>query len=645
MIRRAVFYLRSGIEGGVMKIRSIFASLVVGINFIPGVITAETLTPPSDPTQSINYWKPHIIEPARDPEVEKAHQVFARLLRTWDGSRIEPSLYVVRSDAGPWAASLLDGNILLSYQAIKICNHFGRSQSQDLLAFVLAHELAHQRRNDLWHQKFFRLAGSLAPGVRRQLLQGVEDSRTFKTLERREAQADHDGLTMMSVVGYDPFRIVDKKDFFTQWVESIWQAPCRKTATSKVVLQSCAKAKARALRTRTQLKTVATQSVLYDLGVQAYIAGRYEEARRYFRAFGRDYPSRAVYSAIGLTYMAQALELRRPLIKSGQIKSPLFFYPLILDTNPTALKISQVVSTKKRGESDFQLKKQKKLINKLITKALDYFEKARRLEPEHRNTYLLSAMAQMVRNNTHMARGIVQGELMPRFGRDLETDLLMAMIRAQDGEYDESVELFENLVQKVSSNNSEFLLPKDLITYAIHHNYAAMEIFRGNRESAKDIWQKMAKGTKISGESLLFRLAVNQLNNSRKTETKNTKSAVTINGLKIGDQAQPRRSKIRVSDLWYEGEQLRFYRDNDGSRIVVGSGNRILGSWQEPASAQSIGQIKIGDLADRPLKTYGLPSRSISVVSGEYLAYDELGLALRIESGRVSGWFLYVPPS
>jgi len=619
-----------------------------------------TLSPPADATQSINYWKPHIIDPERNQAVARVHKIFSRLLRTWDGARIEPSLYVVRSDAGPWAASLLDGNILLSYQAIKISNSFGKAQSQDLLAFVLAHELAHQRSNDLWHYKFFRLAGSQAPAVRKQILQGMTNSKAVKTLERREAQADHDGLTIMSVVGYDPFRIVDKKDFFTQWVESIWQLPCAGPGTSKAGVKSytrsyakaCNKARTRALRTRTQLKTVAIQSVLYDLGVQSYIAGRNEIARRYFRAYGRDYPSRAVYNAIGLTYLAQALELRKPLLERGLLKGPQFFYPLVLDASPKAQKITRTGAVTKRGESDNQTRKQKKLIKKFTARAINYFEKARRLEPENRNTYLLTAMAQLVKNNTYVARGVVQGELMPRFGSDLETELLMAMINAQEGKFQESEKLFRQLIKKLSDKqNNNSTLPRELITYAIHHNYAAMETARGNRKLAKKIWQDMAKKSRNDGDSLLFRLALNQVtptHHKKPVLKHDANKHLKINNRKIGDPTTRNslsKQYSQISNFWYEGDQMKLYRFVDGSRLVLGPKKKVLGVWQGATDKNSIGDIKMGDAADRPLKVFGLPSRSISTVSGDYLAYDKLGLALLIVSGHVQGWFLYQPVS
>ena len=132
---------------------------VIGLLFLLTTLSplqAKPLAPPDDPRQSITYWQKHSISAAEDSLVVMAQGVFKVLLRAWDNSRLEPNLYVVKSSAGPWAASLADGNILLSRAAIESCLKFGKHRAKHLLAFVLAHELAHQRADDLWHQRFFR---------------------------------------------------------------------------------------------------------------------------------------------------------------------------------------------------------------------------------------------------------------------------------------------------------------------------------------------------------------------------------------------------------------------------------------------------------------------------------------------------------
>ena len=202
-------------------VAELLAALILSVGLSP-ISQGTSLAPPTDPTQSITYWKPHTISPRHDALVQKAQSIFTVLLRAWDSSRLEPSLYVVESAAGPWAASLADGNILLSKAAIETCLNFGADRAEHLLAFILAHELAHQRADDLWHQRFFRLVGNQSPEAAKKMLRGLQlDDKLVANIEQKEAQADHDGLIMMASVGYDPYQILDKKDFFTAWVENI----------------------------------------------------------------------------------------------------------------------------------------------------------------------------------------------------------------------------------------------------------------------------------------------------------------------------------------------------------------------------------------------------------------------------------------
>ena len=276
---------------------------------------SSTLVPPTDPKQSITYWKKYILDDERDL-VQQSQQIFSVLLRAWDQSRIEPGLYVVESDAGAWAASLADGNILLSKQAIETCYSFGGQRGEHLLAFVLAHELAHQRSDDLWHQRFFRMLVSQSAESQKTMIAGLDlNSELITQLEQKEAQADHDGLVLMSSVGFDAHQVVNDKDFFTLWVENIWQQNCADNTIHNSHYDACKQAQARALRTQTQLETVATQSMLYDLGVEKFVAGDYLQAREYFSIYGRDYPGRAIISAIGLSYFAQAQDIQKQLIK------------------------------------------------------------------------------------------------------------------------------------------------------------------------------------------------------------------------------------------------------------------------------------------------------------------------------------------
>jgi tetratricopeptide (TPR) repeat protein len=575
--------------------------------------------------QSIGYWKPYVIAPEADAQVARAHRVFGDLLRAWDNTRVEPSLHVVESKLGPWAASLADGNILLSRSAIDICRAQGEAQADHLLAFVLSHELAHQRADDLWHHKFFRLVGNQPPAAQQQMLEGIsQDDKTLPDLERREAQADHEGLILMSTVGYDPFVVVDDKDFFTRWVESLWAAPCAAEARNA---GACEQAKTRAARTRVQLASVATQATLFELGVQAFVAGQYETARRYFTAFGRDYPSRAVHINIGLTHLAEALALREMMTVPG----PRFFYPLLLEAQPHATPVT--AGAQARGAEDDAKRRQMK---QHAAQAIEAIERAVRLEPAYRNGYLLLGIAYLLDGNTFMARGVVQGKYLPRFGEDGAAKLFLAMTQAVEGDTAGAAKAFAAL----HANPDTSPWPADLLSYAVVHNAAAVAEFRGDKAGAEALWRQAADEARTQGRALLFRLLVARL---RPDAAARIDAVSLVHGARLGDAAaKPPREG---SEFWLEGEALTLYRFDDGARWVVDSKGRVASAWQSGGWARQTAGIVMGDSEDRPMKVLGAPSRRIELGSGAYLAYDALGLAFHVDNGRVSGWFLYHPDS
>lgn len=629
-------------------IGSLFMALSVGFGAVSPA-HAKTLAPPADPTQSITYWKPHTISPRHDPLVAKAQGVFDVLLRAWDSSRLEPSLYVVESAAGPWAASLADGNVLLSRTAIEACMKFGKHRAEHLLAFVLAHELAHQRSDDLWHQRFFRLVGNSTPESLNKMLRGLQlDSALVSNIEQKEAQADHDGLIMMASVGYDPYQILDKKDFFTAWVENIWQNSCKVTQDSTAESEACKQAQSRALRAKAQLSTVATQAMLYELGVQAFVAGNYLDANRYFTAYGRDYPSRAVMSALALTHMAKAIQIQRELIQTGALQRPNFYYPLLLDATAVATPAnSTVINDRKRASLDAMRQQQLNKMRQQLDKANTYFEKAIRLEPNHRKTYLLMAMSYLIDENTFMARGVLQGKYLPRFGKDQASTLLLAMTSALENNVTAAQRSLNQLIKNVGSNKSTQVISSDLLIYTAHHNLAALLQHSGKKSQADELWKNLASNSKKQGNGFLFRLAVNHIGSHAQPAGLRPK-ALLIHGKRLGDklanstspEAKP-TSEVSISELWIEGDLYHVYRFADGSRFVVGKDKRILSAWQASGAQRLTNGIVLGDSADRSIKTLGVPSRRMHMISGEYLAYDDYGIAIHIDNKKIAGWFLY----
>lgn len=610
---------------------------------------ASSLIPPTDPTQSITYWKKYTLDDS-DPVVELSQQVFSVLLRAWDQSRIEPGLFVVDSAAGAWAASLADGNILLSKQAIETSFSFGQQRGEHLLAFILAHELAHQRADDLWHQRFFRMIGTHSTESQKKMLAGLDlDTEMLSQLEQKEAQADHDGLVLMSSVGYDPYQIVADKDFFTLWVENVWHGNCADTNQASSNIDACKQAQARALRTQAQLKTVATQSMLYELGVQHFVAGNYQQARNYFMIYGRDYPGRAIITAIGLTYFAQAQSIQQQLneleYNSGTNQQASFYYPMLLDAHVS--EVDETLSSQnKRTDIRSLIEKLTAQKEKFLNQSISQFEKAIRLAPEYQQTYLFLASAHILSNNSYRVRGVLQGQYLQKFkpanGYDSAVEMLLALTTAIEGNTEQAIKSLNSLIRKMQDKSIVSALPENVMRYSATYNLAELYNSINKKSEAKQAWLDLAQLSKKTGDTLLFRLALSHINpESNTVHSPQLKRAPTIMGKRLGDKVL---SNSNPADLWIDGE--RFQLDiNENTKFISNGDGTLIGAWQnsntEPTSAHISHTLQIGDAADRPFKALGMPDRHLNMTSGEYLAYDDYGLAIRISNNRVKGWFLY----
>ena len=622
-----------------------------------------------DPTQSITYWKPYIVDAEHDVSVQQAQEIFHNLLRSWDRSRVEPQLYVVNTKGGPWAASLADGNILISQTALQTCAHFGQQRAQHLIAFVLAHELAHQRADDLWHQKFLRLAQQQSPEIRQQLFRGLKlDSESISDLEQREAQADHDGLIMMSSVGYDPYQVTGQQDFFTAWVEQIWKNSCSAVAGQQAQQEACAQARTRALRTRSQLAQVATEASLYQLGLQAFIARDYPAAHRYFLAYGKNYPSRAVFTSLGLTQLAQALDINQRINPLRPHPLPDFYYPLLLDTSPQATPITQqsASNTKRSATAQYVTAEQDKM-HRYLEQAIGYFQRAIQIEPRHPKSYLLLTSCYLLDGNTFMARGILQGQYLPKFHNDGQAALLLAMISAAEGNNKQAQQQFDSLIKQLdhisSGSTTSSSLSQDksktensrsrsndsqnaLLLYSSFRNAAAFAQYQHKDARASQLWQQLARISKSQGDSLVFRLALTQLQHKAITTTSASVNVIPqVQHHRIGDIINTRadNNETPSQSLWLDGEQLHLLQHNDGGIYVTNNDNRIISAWQTAVDHARLGPLNLGESLDRPYKLFGLPSRHIHMDSGTYLAYDNLGIAIQLHNNKVAGWFVYQP--
>ncbi len=587
------------------------------------VVQPESVLPMNTP-ETITYWKPFEILPGEDTKVAEANAIFSRLLLGWEETRVFPALHVVRSDQGPWAASLDDGTILLSREAIDVCFRGTPKGGDDRLAFVLAHELSHQRADHLWHRRFFRLAGEQPPHVQGRMLGTMTmDQMEVEGLEAKETQADREGLLLMAMVGFDPYRVVgDESRFFLDWVESIWGAPCTEDAGK----DDCAKAKDRFSRVRAHWEEAVRQSFLFDLGVHAYIAGKYDLARQYFSAYGRQFPHREIHNNIGLTYIAEALSLRRQIAQQGGDIRPEFIYPFVLEEEIEIYK-ARPRSRGGSGSGNPDLLRLRKEMEADLHEAALSFERAVKMDPSHRPSYGNLVATYLLEGNAPLAYGVIAGNYVKRFGEDEAASLFLAISAYIEGQPEKARLLFDRAVSGAGA------------TPFVRINRAIYLGLIGDKVGEESEWKAVANIGKKSGDEALFQMALRRIGKEVASDAKSPPGPEKVVGYTVG-QRVPVPSMNQSGAVWVEGEQIFISRWKDG-KMAVHANRMILALWQEKGEATTAAGIRIGDDTAKLGRRYGIPQRKISAIHGEYRAYDQSRIAFRIEKSRVAGWVLY----
>lgn len=592
----------------------------------PSEARGEERTPAGPSEESIAYWKPYEILPEQDPKVREAHEIFKRLLQAWEEARIAPELHVVRSGSGPWAASLEDGAVLLSRQAIDLCLK-EEAGGRDRLAFVMAHELAHQRAGHFWHRRLFRLKDEKLP-------KEVEKSPFPNQLEQadleaKEIQADQEGLFLMAIVGFQPEAVAGSKNrFFFDWVESIWGKRCNAGSPN----EECSKAQNRFETVRSYWEEAIRQSILFDLGNQFYVAGDYATAGRLFTAYGRGFPHREVHNNIGLAHVGKALAAARGLRAPDANSGLGFVYPFILEDG------IEIPRERARGGTDDAARLQKEIADDL-KEAIHSFERAIKVDPGHRAAYLHLASTYLLSGNAPLAYGVLEGEYVRRFGRDAVALTLLGITAFLEKETDKARMLFDQAVTKAKGGSVSLVrIDRAIFLDAI-----------GAKQEALGEWILLADWAKSQGDGILLQRADQNLNKALKLEIAPPKrTREKIRGYVVGERVGPSIrgvSQASTEEVWIQGEPYQIYRFSDGAHVAVDPKRVISALWQQDGKAATAVGVEVGDEEGALMKIYGVPSRTVETAGGKYLPYDFSGIAFRILDGRVSGWFLYTAKS
>lgn len=248
---------------------------------------------------------------AGHPWVRRANDVFERVTAAAYQRRNRPPKLVVlqRSPHGerPFAASLRDGSVLVSYSALEHCYRSPNPGDGDArAAFLFGHELAHLAGEDFQHLQSFAGRGGLGEQAEEAL--------------RQEQLADRHGLLFMTMAGFEPHVLLaDEGAVFTQWMAQ-WMARRMTQRMGRSAQRGQPQVKradtgepadTEAARQRAEALVASRECVIAELdyfhaGVRLLQVGRYELAQRFLEAFNETFPGREVLNNLGLVHLQLA---------------------------------------------------------------------------------------------------------------------------------------------------------------------------------------------------------------------------------------------------------------------------------------------------------------------------------------------------
>lgn len=566
-------------------------------------IQAETLTIPDNEQQEINYWLPHQIS-QQDTLVKQAHQVFQRLLQNWHPARIEPKLFVIKSADGPWAASLADGHVLLSYAALTAIKKIEPEYHQDALAFVLAHELAHQANDDLWHQRFFRTQ------KKTRQLQVKFDSNNRRL---KEMQADQQGLTMMTVVGFDPASITRNRGFFTEWLEINGRYDCPADNNNKI----CEFAEKRTANAKQKIRQIVQQKLWYELALYSFAIENYAQARIFLLAFAQDFPHWQIYNSIAVSYLLQVMDSSSEAESSEQSLNT--SYHLLL--NRLDLSRLEKAISQRGGNNQADLNR-----TQLLDKALHYLNKSEHLQTDNRETLYLLCINYLLNNNLPMAKGVLEGRLFPSHGKIAELYYLRALISEKENKFSSALNQLkqaEDQIKHQTGNNMHF-------AFAILKRKVIIKFKSGEKQSAEKELKNFVNQQNQNGNSLAFRWGLYQLGLSGAKARHNTQFP----------WSEMNNSQVKqTSQLWLQGEPFTHIQGDVYHQLLDKQKNPIFSWCDNPVCADFIGK----DSA-RLLSKFGFPHRVQHIAGKDYLIYPHAGFVAMLGNKKIQQIFRYSVP-
>lgn len=603
--------------GGLYKVFGLAVAFVL-LFFFPSKAS-------ENPKERIDYWQENYEEllPDDDQRVSQVKDIFKRVLKA-SGTRlgVVPRLFLINHNS-LISAAIPDGWIVLSKGVLDLC-YKDPIRGADRLAFVLAHEIAHQLKDDFWHMRFFQaieLSRERDPRHQKTLdeVQGIA-SLTDKVLAK-ELQADEHGIIYASLAGFNANAIVtedEKVNFFEEWVRALDLA--RVSGVHMDPSHPSPKQRAEAVKAR--LIQVLSNVELFDLGFLFYQAGDYHRAILAFKEFLRYFPGREVYHNLAISHHQLALKYYR------RWKG---------DEEPIPFKLSLTADPHTRA-TEITLRSRRYCANPAalfqmhIESAIELYEKAILLDPSYLLSYSNLGSALIVKGEFYEAIAKLKKALrIDENYAEALNNLGVAFFCA------ENLAKAKDSLFKAHNLNPAYDAPL--------FNLGKIAYEEKKEVEAKKYWTAYLKLDPASpwSDVIYKTLSLERPEDALKSFA--VGGTENIMGLEAGafedDVPSGWGKPCRIRSILLEEEPFVVAVYNNGVMTLSQVNDILMIVVPDGYVGKSARGISIGVSEKEVLARYGTPSKVLNMTRGTSLVYYPLGITFQLREGKVVSWLLF----
>lgn len=361
-------------------------------------------------------------EITREEKLEKIKTVYSKIYTAATGSAITPELVLVDEELN--MASMgkdENGKPLMKFEekAFDVCNSFG-AKSEDAIAFILGHEIAHHVLNHDWSDDF-RYAYSMKE-LAREIVTHDKDTISRK---RFETQADERGGIFAYLAGYNPSPMIENLLTSLYKEYNLVDNPKYPSLKDRIELA------------KEQDNNVQTFIKVFENANYALMVENYEVAITCYEYITEksQFKSREILNNLGTAYFLLATSK----IDSDELK---YIYPVELDLE------SRITARGSKGMGE-------KSPTELLNLAKAYFKEAIQLDEEYATGYINLACVQSVLKDYYDAEGSVRKAIKYSKEENSLTAKNAKLVRAiiNDLDPDGDKELTQSILEDLSNSH------------------------------------------------------------------------------------------------------------------------------------------------------------------------------------------------